>query len=72
MFGLTDKELGTYWKEGRLVWKLVDITVQAEEPYFHLRLVKGKHIFANNRVVYSSFFDDAVQVKRARVWRRVA
>ena len=71
MFGLSDKELSTHWKEGPRVWKLVDITTQAEEPYFHLELVKGKYPHPT-RVVDEMFFRKAVQVIGFKVWCKVA
>jgi hypothetical protein len=65
-----EPKLRTYWKEGSRIWLLVDISTQAEEPYFHLELVKGSHIFPK-RVVDEVFFWSAVEVNRARVWRKV-
>lgn len=71
MFGLTDKKCGTYWKDGPRVWKLEDICILAEEPYFHLELVQGKHPFADHWVVDEYWFEGKIEVKSARVGFKV-
>lgn len=64
-------ECRTYWKDGSRVWRLDAITLIADEPYYHLKLVQGKHLFAKYRVVDSTWFDRKTQVVHARVWRKV-
>jgi len=66
----TVRECRTYWKDGSKVWRLDDITILADEPYYHLKLVQGKNAL-EKQVVDSTWFDRKNQVVRARVWRKV-
>jgi hypothetical protein len=50
-----EPKLKSQWKDGTRVWALIDITILAEEPYYHLRLVKGRHKHSE-RVVEDVWF----------------
>lgn len=63
----TKPVLKTKWRDGPLVWELFDITIQGEEEYYHLRLVRGKHLFPDNRVVGRSWFEKK-RSTRNKMW----
>jgi DNA repair ATPase RecN len=48
-------ELKSRWKDSTRVWEVVDITVQAEEPYYHLKLISGWYSMST-RVVEDVWF----------------
>lgn len=48
--------LKSRWREGSLVWEVFDITIQGEEDYYHLKLIRGKGCL-DNRVVDLFWFD---------------
>lgn len=50
-----EPELKSRWKDMDRVWELVDITIMAEEPYYHLKLVSGWYSMPT-RVVDSMWF----------------
>lgn len=58
---IPEPKLKSLWKEGSRVWKVVDTTILAEEPYYHLKLVKGRHSMPT-RVVYDIWFLEKVEI----------
>jgi len=56
-----EPKLKSQWKDGTRVWALIDITILAEEPYYHLRLVKGRHKYSE-RVVEDIWFRGKIEL----------
>ena len=52
------------WKDGRRVWVVTDVTMLAEQNFFHLKLVKGKHRFGVHWVVEGFWFEDKKEVEK--------
>lgn len=57
-----EPELKSRWEDETRIWEVVDITTLAEEPYYHLKLVKGRHPMPE-RVVEDVWFRGKVEVQ---------
>jgi hypothetical protein len=56
-------ELKSLWRDGTRLWEVVDITIMAEEPYFHLKLLKGRHPMPTRVVGDVWFWDKKSEVQ---------
>ena len=55
---MQDPPLKSRWSDGSRVWLVVDVTMQAEENYYHIRPLRGY----SRRVVDETWFFGKTQV----------